>query len=281
MEEALGSLGGADGWVPARRARVLLDGAELVQERHLKDLPPVPVSALRNIVALQQTRFFRRNESPLVTMARQVSTDGAGRVIHAVAVEADLLEAVRRGLTRAGLRQFTVIHSGSGLELPVPSRSTERGEARNRYHRILLVAGIALWAVAAAIHAGRLVIAERSLTRRMTEFEEAERAIAAARRRMGGAVAVIATIDSARVRAPRIQVMVDRLTGALPDSAWMRSLTLRLHHGEISTKGAGAGIVRDQFARIPGVTDLVVEGAVAVEETGTETAMLRFRWEAP
>lgn len=281
LEEALGALASAEGWKPVRRARVQLDGVELVQERHLRDLPPLPVSSISDIVALQQSRFFRRNGAPLVTAVRRLHLDDEGSVIHAVAADEEFLEAVHRGLRTTGIRQVTVVHEGSGLELQAPSFTAEQKKARHRHRRALLAAGVALWITAGAIHAGRLVAAERTLKQRMTEFEEAERAIAAARRRMAAAATMVAIVDSARVRAPGIALMTGRLVGALPDAAWIRSLMLREDKGELATKGASAGVLRARLAPVTGVTDLVVEGASAAEEAGAETATLRFHWVAP
>lgn len=281
LEEVLACLARTAGWKRPRTAMVVLAGGELVQERHLKDLPPVPVASLREIVALQQTRFFRRPGGPLVTAARYAQLDSIQPIAHAVAAEAELLEAIHRGLAKAGVKSVRIAHEGSTLELLVPSHSFMQATKRRQYRRMLLGVGIALWLSSGVIHMVRLASTERQLSARLREFAAAERAIAAARHRLTSAATMITILDSAQHQARAIPTMVERLVEAVPDSAWIVALSLKSEVGEVTTLSVSSGLLRARLKGVTGVVDLNVEQPLAVVAPGSETATAQFRWTVP
>jgi hypothetical protein len=86
------------------RARVVLAG-ELVQVKTLAGLPRLSAAQLDRAVAFQASRWFLKNGRPLVTAAARV---GRGADVLAAATERDVVEAVRDGAGRAGLRLDTI-----------------------------------------------------------------------------------------------------------------------------------------------------------------------------
>lgn len=89
------------------RARVVLDG-ELVQVKLLDGFPRLSQPKLERAVALQASRWFLKNGTPLVTGAARLR----GARVLAAAAPRDALDAVAEGLARAGLALDAV---GTGM----------------------------------------------------------------------------------------------------------------------------------------------------------------------
>mgnify|MGYP000031549870 CR=1 FL=1 len=244
LANLIAALPGQEGFDPSvRRVRVTLT-SPLVQRRTLRDLPPVSPGALREMIAQQQQRFFRRNGHPLLTNARWLPSErSAPRVAEAVAIESPWLEALGEGVQHAGLRLERVGVNDSPLTLLPPDEAMRRARAARRHLRWLGAACVACWLGALALHVGTLMLADRRLAAERTQLERPATALRQARRELSTAAGVVATVQQTAARREAMQLVVARIVKALPDSAYLATITL-----DSSGNGALTGAARQSSA---------------------------------
>jgi hypothetical protein len=272
LQEAVAQLAAEPG-LPSRPSRLTVEvDTPVVQLRTLEGLPPVRESTLPLLVGNQAGRFFRRNGKPLVIDARwKRRLKGEPRVAQAAAVEEPWIEAVLAGARTAGLELETISPPApSPLTLLSPAeRGRRRRAALTSLRRLtILVAG--LWICVGCLAAARLEREERRIETRLSEIGEAVDAVRGARRQIGEAATMLQTVAAAERARGTILIQLGQVTAALPDSAFLESLT-------VDEKGAGSisGLARSAVAlverldRASGVTGPTLDGPAVRERHGT------------
>lgn len=248
----------------------------VVQYRVIRELPPVSAGALAKLVELQQSRFFRRNGTPLVTAARWRREAKAERqVADAFAIEATWLDAIADGVHAAGLRLGRVRVSDADLELVPPQQRVRRDLRAYRLTRLLLVANVCLWLMLPAIHVGRLLLAERQADRRLAELRQPAAAVRNARRELDRAGAMTSAIARSSARQMAMARRMAALAAALPDSAYLVSLSLdSAGNGVIGGSAPAAALVMARLERAHGFGGIGLEGEPA--QDGATSGRERF-----
>ena len=101
LAEVVARLAGESG-CPVRRARVVLE-RDVVQLRTITPAPPLKPRALRQYVALEAPRLFRKNGAPLATDGISVPMESGTAALWAAAAPEPLLSAILKGTGQAGL----------------------------------------------------------------------------------------------------------------------------------------------------------------------------------
>lgn len=243
----------------------------LVQLRTLRGLPPVRASQLRALVATQASRFFRRNGKPLVTDACWATGEGRRQgVAVAAAAEEPLVEAVLDGARTAGLVIETIRPAGTppGTRLGL----VPQAERRRRYQRavlslrrLALLAGLT-WVAAGGVFLVRLERERVAVARELARLERPAEAVRAARRALGQAAAMVETLDRASVARGLVAARAVAVAAAMPDSAFLTSLTLdATGRGELGVVARRAAAVLEALDQSGAVVSPRVEGAVVRE----------------
>lgn len=254
---------------PAERCRRVAVALErpIVQLRTLRDVPPVKERELARLVAHQPGRFFRKNGTPLVTDATWVK-NGTGRVAHAAAVEEPVVEAIVAGARAAGLvvQRIAPAEREDGLMLLSTSERAARTRTDRRVLIGLAVANAAMWTVVIGLVVGRLVWERRSLDRQLATLQTPLAALLAARHELRDAETTIQALgDASRTRGEGI-AMIGAVTAALPDSAFLTSLTWYSDQSGLLTGVARrAGDVLARLERTHALPTPRFEGAVVRE----------------
>ncbi len=252
----------------------------VVQHRAIRELPPVSAAALAKLVELQQSRFFRRNGTPLVTAARWRREPKAERqVADAFAIEATWLDAIADGVHAAGLRLGRVRLIDADLELIPPQQRQRRDLRAYRLTRILLAANLCLWLLLPAIHVGQLLVAERQADRRLAELRQPATAVRNARRELDRASAMTSAIARSSARQMAMTRRLAGLAAALPDSAYLVSLSFdSTGNGLIAGAAPAAAMVMARLERARGFDGVRLEGDPTQDgaTSGRERFTLRF-----
>jgi hypothetical protein len=221
----------------APNAATVLDvevDAPLVQRRTLVSLPPVSGARLRALVALQATRFFRRNGHPLITDARWNRGDrsrmrpwrrmAGPAAADAAALDEQWAHAILDGAAAAGLHVRRIAPTGSALQLLPPSELGRRRHAELQRLRRLAAWAIALWLVVGVVYLVRLIAADRRHREEIVRLRRPAAAVALARRELDRAAATLEAMRAADAhRAPLVSELA-AIAAALPDSAYLTSL---------------------------------------------------------
>lgn len=211
-----------------RRVRMIVAlEPPLVQLRTLTDLPPVNPADLATLVAARASRFFRRNGAPLLTDAAW-TTDGHGaRVARAAAAEEPWLEAIAAGARVAGIALAAIAPVGAPeLSLLPGGLKAERRLAERVAIRRWATTAVAMWVLLGGLYATRLAVGLRHTRRELARLAQPAAAVIAARRELRDATALIETLDRASADRPAVAARLERIVAALPDSAFLTSLTL-------------------------------------------------------
>jgi general secretion pathway protein L len=240
-----------------------------VQVRALEHLPPVKDSALKQLVAQQAGRFFRKNGKPLITDAVWMQRGrGQEGVAQAAAVEEPWIEAIAAGARAAGL-VLEEIHPQHGeqtlrkLSLVSPAERARRRRMELLALRRLAIAAGLLWMIATGAFAIRVQRAQGQVERRLAALKAPLDAVAAARRELAGAVRMVETIEEAERDRGRVLLSLAAITKALPDSSYLTSLALDEHEGTMTglarqAAGVVAALERDATIAGPRLTGPVV-----------------------
>jgi Tfp pilus assembly protein PilN len=126
FDQAVATIGRLAADVPRkpRNTRIVL-ARDVVQLRTLLPAPPLSARAARRYVALEATRLFRRNGSPLVTDARLVWIKRNERALCAGAAAEPLVSALVRGCEEAGLTLDAIGPAAEVLPWAVERRDCE------------------------------------------------------------------------------------------------------------------------------------------------------------
>ncbi len=228
----------------------------LVQVRSLADLPPVKPADLATLVAAQSSRFFRRNGSALVTDATWETNGDGPRVARAAAADEPWLEAIAAGARTAGIALTALAPADApDLSLLPGGLKTERRLAERTAIRRWAMVAAGMWVLFGALYAARLVVGLRQTKRELARLARPAAAVLAARRDLRDASALIETLNQAAAQREVVAARLGRISPALPDSAFLTSLTL-----DASGSGVLTGLARraaDVVAR------LEARGAVA------------------
>ena len=198
----------------------------LVQLRNLADLPPVKPADLVTLVAAQANRFFRKNGAPLVTDAVWAGAKDA-RVVQAAAAEEPWLEAIAAGARAAGIALTGIAPVGApDLSLLPGGVKAERRRAERAIVRRWAVGAAALWALLGVLYVLRIGIGLQATSRELARLARPAATVSAARRELRDAGLLIATLNDASGGRASIAARLARISAALPDSAFLTSLTL-------------------------------------------------------
>ena len=276
LEAALVSLTAAEGWRSVWRADARV-GADVIQRRLLRDLPPVRETALRDLIALQQARFFRRNGVPLATNARWIS--GKEGTAEAVAASTDLLDAIARGLEGAGARKVRICTADSSLALESPHLSASGGSRRRRIRRALWGVALLSWLSVPAIHVLRLMKADRVQRRELARLEEPAAAVRRVRRELARTAEVVEQVDNGLRLRGQVSAILGAVVAALPDSAALTSLTLsRSGAGTLTAVAMQPSVYVSRLERVPGIGHPTPDGASVPEPGPGRWESFSLRW---
>lgn len=230
LRRTIAELGAAEG-APRRRRRVdvTLDPG-LAQVRRLTEIPPVGGRALGELVALQSSRFFRRNGKPLATDARWVERRKRDRrTVIAAAVEEPVLDAIVEGLTAGGLAVGSVRPAGdeaAGLRFRSRAAALRRASSLRRQVRALLLLGGAVWVTAAIVGAARIRSHSSAIRAGIEALEEPARAAVEARRALNEAAAAVEAIAATEATRGAMALRLARAVDSVPDGAFLSTLDL-------------------------------------------------------
>jgi len=199
----------------------------VAQTRTLEGLPSLRPGDLRALVAEQASRFFRGSRDELVTNAgRQPGT--SGNVVRAAAVDRHTLELLIGATRDSGLSVGSVGTpvDGAWLEL-LPER--ERAEQRRRRLRSLALhaAVVALaWLATAGWYVASLRTERQRLDRELAALRPATTALASLDRESRLAARMLQAVEVSRADYLRLLAQLHAVILALPDSAYLTTVSL-------------------------------------------------------
>jgi len=258
------------------RLMVVLEPA-VVQRRELLDLPPVPQRELDRLVARGAARFFRQNGHPLITaVAGSGITTQAGRAVRAIAVDSALTDAILAGATRSGAHLTDIHASETGPAISLLPMSERQRRQRQEWKAVLRIAAgtLVLWMATAAVLAGWIGWKTHVVDRELRRLEEPRLALAAARRSMDSATAMVDSIAATDRERDLLAAGLRALVGALPDSALLTRLELDAHgKGALDGRAAAAHLVTERLLEISSLP------AVRLIESGNRDSTGGVIWE--
>lgn len=122
LTDAIARLAGDAGRI-VRRTCVVLD-RDVIQTRTVAPAPPIAPAAVRRYVALEASRLFRKNGTPLVTDGVIVPVDGTLHVLWSAAVAQPVVEAILDGCRQAGISVDALGPAADLLPLAMAARAT-------------------------------------------------------------------------------------------------------------------------------------------------------------
>jgi hypothetical protein len=267
---AIGQLGA--GLPPGRkpgRLRVELDTG-VVQLRTLGGLPPVRGTALKRLVALQSSRFFRRNGTSLITDACWSARGRRGGSALAVALEETWASSIV-----AASREIGITLEGIGVtghldrfNLLPPAEHAARRRAELLSVRRLACLLALTWVAGATALLVRLHVEGQRVERELGALREPAAAVARARREIAEAAAMVELVADAEMRREETLARLAAIAGAVPDSAYLTSVVLDSAGGTMSGRAReSAGVVAalERRGAVPGPR---LEGAAVRELAG-------------
>jgi len=238
------------------------------QVRRLTQLPPVAARHLEALLRAQAARTFRQNGVPLLTAARWVP--GTPRVAEVAAVPAVLLDQLAAAADLAGLTltSITAMEAPALGFVPPATQRAQRRRLRRATTRSALAA-LALWTLAGAVSTGR-VWREQARVRAALEARAAPAAaLARLRAEWTGAQAMLAAVAATEAQQRVLLHQLTRLAAALPDSAFLASLTLSATGATTATGYARrATDVAAALERQPGLPPPTLGAALGREALG-------------
>ncbi len=260
-----------------RRAAVSLGGA-VSRTRSVAGLPKLRPDDLAAHVRLNTRRYFAQNGVALVTDARP--TDEGALL---AAAHAPIVEAVAAGLASAGLGCDTIVPVGvlgdlAGVEAAVAVAGerrpalllvpdTHRAERVERERRQLkgwtITAGVAvILAMLAQLVAPART--ERAARRELARLGPAVNAAIAVRRDLDASTTALAALGGAGSGGRYARFLAD-LTRALPDSAFLATVSLEDAGGRLVGYAPSAAAVVARLERTPRIASARLEGPVTRE----------------
>ncbi len=204
----------------------------VMQSRVLHDLPPVSKAALRPMVERQAHRYFRRNGKPLVVDACYLGGGKPARAVQLVAIEEPVITAIVAGVRAAGLTLERVAPAGlsPALSLLPPDERDRRRRERRLSLRRLGAAALGMWILVAGLSAASAVRQTKAAERELALLAEPVAALARVKRETARADAVAGQLAADAARRGELSVLLAGITAALPDSAFLTSLTVPERH---------------------------------------------------
>ena len=198
----------------------------VVQLRTLQDIPPVRATLLRTLVEQQGHRYFRKNGSPLIIDAVRA---GNQRNVRAAAADEPVIDAITEG-ARAGGFHLVDVRPAEWPNQPLSLLLGAERDRRKRLARLSLrwlgVAVLLLWSGAIAIGIGSHLRQARAVDRELARLAAPAAALREARRQEQLIRETIATLDREESGRNRTTAVLGAIAGALPDSAFITSLTI-------------------------------------------------------
>lgn len=248
---------------PGRRGRSAV--VELPPERVLArrvDLPAVSRGDLSRLLRFEIARHFpfpaeRAHFAHRVLPQRH---SGSDRIeIEIVAVARETVAEIRAVLAAAGIAASRiVVAGGAGLVL-----DDAAGAPRGRTHRAL-VAALAVLTIAAVVSPivrDRLMLA--SIEREIAAVAPAARSAAAARDARRSQEAQLAGPLRLAASRPALIAVLDRLTKAVPDGAWLQSLGISGQELTIDGLAPSAAIVALQLEKSGAFANVTFRSPIA------------------
>jgi hypothetical protein len=240
----------------------------LAQIRTLRGLPPVRKAALQELISAGVSRYFRRNGKPLVVAARWLSRRrGQETVAHAAAAEEPLIDALLRGARAARLRVDAIkpADSSDGLTLLSPAERRRRKRAELLATRKLAWVAALLCGIAAGSRVLRFDLEQRRVGRELGELAKPNAAIVQLRRELTTASRMVQTVEQAERNRGVNLTRLASLTAALPDSAYLTSLSFDDSAGTLSGVAPQATEVLAALDRAPAVVSPRLTGPAVRE----------------
>lgn len=261
----------------AQRMLVVVE-PPLLQRRTLTDLPPVRAAALQELVAQGTTRFFRQNGHALLSSATWSSEgSGAERVVHAVAMEEVFAEAIVAGAARGGFHLEDIVAAEQTVK---PLSLLPAAERRKRVERSwrrtgILAVGALLLAIAVG---GGMLIQVRAERRRvgdaLSRLKVPLTELAAARLSLDSALVAVLAVQAAESQRTTVASRLYDAVRALPDSAYLTSLTLdRIGTGSLDGRAMRADQVEAHFGVMRAFAP------VRLSSSGTTDSIAGRAWE--
>jgi Tfp pilus assembly protein PilN len=246
----------------------------IVQLRTLEGLPPVRAAVLPKLVANQAGRFFRRNGTPLITDATWVrAARGAPKIARAAAVEEPWVEAILEGARSAGLAVETLSPPPpSRLDLlPAMERDRRRRAAWSSTGRLAAVAA-ALWIGVGGIIAYRIHREERRIDARLAALGAPVEAVRSARAEIASVSAMLEAADRTEQERAAIASRLGTIAAALPDSAYLTTLSLdERAGGTLAGSARRASEFLERLERTGAAPGAELDGPVLREPRGGAT----------
>lgn len=230
LTRAIAELGAAEGAPRGRhRVHVTLDPG-IAQVRRLAEIPPVGERALGDMVALQSSRFFRRNGKPLVTDARWLERKKRNRkTVIAAAVEEPVLDAIAGGISAGGLAIGPIRPAGdeaSRLRFRSRAAVSRRALELRRQARALLLLGAVAWLAAAVTGAVRIRNHSAAIRAEIAALEEPARAAIEARRALNEAAAAVDAIAATEAARGAMALRLAHAVDTLSDRSYLSNIDL-------------------------------------------------------
>jgi hypothetical protein len=203
--------------------------APVAQVRRLEGLPPVGGGALRPLVELRASHYFRRNGVALVVDARWDGSRRRSRVALAAAAPEPVVAALLEGARESGMEIRSIRPAASGYgQLDLLPRDERGRRTRRRFRRaaIIGVVGALFWLAAGAVYGARLVRADRVARADLDALGPAVEALAGLRREVLEAEATLRALGGADGRRGQVLGQALRAAAAVPDSAYLLSLAV-------------------------------------------------------
>lgn len=292
---SIAALAGAEG---AERLRALIGGdrrarlvVELPQERALRKTLRLPAAAQTDLAKVLEFEVERQTPFPAsqVYFAHRVlGPAGGGATLGGPLIEVDLVavpravvDAITLRLAALGLAADAVTVAGklgaaaTRLTLLESAQAVERGRVWTRTNRRLLGAVLLLAIAAALSPLAANYVAGRALEQEIAALGPKVRAILAEREQRQRAQTLLDDAIRIKTQTPSGLRLLDELTRALPDDAWLTHLSLSGRELVIDgVAGSAAALVRPLEAS-PSVARVVFRAPITREPT---TQLERFQF---
>jgi general secretion pathway protein L len=249
------------------RLRVELD-PKVVQLRTVSGLPPVRRAALKRLVSLQSSRFFRRNGTPLITDACWAARGRRGGAAVAVALEETFASSIVAASREIGIALEGIGVTGNQFDLLPPRERTARRRAEMLSVRRLACLLALTWVAGGAAFVAQLHVEGQRMERELEALRQPVAAVARARREIAEAAAMVELVAQAEAGREETLARLAAIAMAIPDSAYLTSIALDTAGGTMSGRARESAGVVAALDRRGAVAGARLEGAAVRELAG-------------